>query len=87
MAHHDSAKKRIRSDARKYARNRSYMSQVRTAVKKVKAAAASGAPEETVQKLFIDAQSQLNKAATKGLLHKNNASRRVSRLAALISKK
>lgn len=86
MAHHKSAKKRIRSDARKSAVNSSYMSKVRSAVKKVKSAAAAGETGESIQKLFVQAQSQLNKAVTKGLLHKNNASRRVARLSALLSR-
>ncbi|MFW7378027.1 MAG: 30S ribosomal protein S20 [Oligoflexus sp.] len=86
MAHHKSAKKRIRSDARKNEVNTAYMSKVRSAVKKVKNAATAGESGETLQKLFVEAQSQLHKAATKGILHKNNVSRRISRLAALVSK-
>lgn len=85
MAHHKSAKKRIRSDARKNMRNRSYLSTVRTAVKKFKLAAGSDTPKEELAKLFKDAQSMLHKAATKGIIHRNNASRRVGRLSALMS--
>ena len=87
MAHHKSSKKRIRSDAKKNARNRSYMASVRTAVKKFKVAVSGEVAGEELSKLFQGAQSMLHKAATKGLLHRNNASRRVARLSALLAKK
>lgn len=87
MAHHKSAKKRIRSDARKTEHNGAKMSTVRTAVKKFKLAAKAGEPADKVEKLFVQAQSELHKAATKGILHRNNAARRVARLASLLAKK
>ncbi len=86
MAHHKSAKKRIRSDARKNERNKSYMSTVRTVVKKFRQAVAADPKSDEAKKAFIDAQSMLHKAATKGILHRNNASRRVSRLSAMLAK-
>lgn len=85
MAHHKSAKKRIRSDARKNASNKSYLSTVRTAVKKFKAAANGETSADELSKLFKNAQSMLHKAATKGIIHRNNASRRVGRLSALLA--
>ena len=86
MAHHKSAKKRIRSDAVKRDRNRAYLSSVRTAVKSFRKAAESGEKGESVEKLFKVAQKALSKAASKGILHENNASRKVSRLSAVLKK-
>lgn len=84
MAHHKSAKKRIRANARKNARNRTYMSSVRTAVKSFRAAVEGGQEGSKVQELFRNAQSMLAKAAAKGMLHKNNVSRRVGRLTQML---
>lgn len=82
MAHHKSAKKRAITSLKRRERNRSYLSAVRTAVKNFKQAAESE-KKENLDKLFQDAQSLLHKAATKGILHRNNASRKVARLAAM----
>ena len=84
MAHHKSAKKRIRSDARKNERNKSYLSSVRTAVKNFRVAVAADPSSDDTKKAFVHAQSMLHKAATKGILHRNNASRRVARLSAML---
>ena len=86
VAHHKSAKKRILTNAKKRSRNQSYISSVRSAVKKVRLALEKGLSEE-VAKLFIEAQSLLHKAASRGLIHKNNASRKVARLDALVKSK
>ena len=86
MAHHKSAKKRIRSDAAKYKRGHSYISSVRTAVKGFQSAVETGAAGEVVKASFVKAQVLLAKASTKGLLHKNTASRKTSRMAALLKK-
>lgn len=90
MANHKSAKKRARQDIRKNKINHNYIAGVRTAVKSFRAAAQDlidgvQADEKVVQGLFHKAQSKLMKAATKGVLHKNNASRRVSRLDAVLT--
>ena len=85
MAHHKSAKKRIRSDAAKNARRSSYISKVRTAVKGFQQALEKG-EGETVRSTFVNAQKLLAKASTKGLVHKNTASRKTRRLAALVKK-
>lgn len=86
MAHHKSAKKRIRSDAAKYKRGHSYIASVRTAVKSFQVAVEKGATADVVSSTFKDAQRLLAKASTKGLLHKNTASRKTGRLAALLKK-
>ena len=85
MAHHKSAKKRILTNAKKRVQNHSYISTVRTAVKKLRAAAAKGDLQD-IGTLFENAQSLLHKAASHGILHRNNASRKVARLAALVKK-
>ncbi len=88
MAHHKSAIKRIRRNNRANTRNRQYLSSVRTAVKKFRAAvlgAGQGSVDKAaVRPLFVEAQSMLAKAATKGILHKNNANRRIGRLSAML---
>ena len=79
MANTKSAQKRIRSNERKRVRNQAYKSQVKSAIKKAETLIFSGqASEEAVR----DAVSLLDKAAVKGIIHKNNAARRKSRLAA-----
>lgn len=84
MANHKSAEKRARQNLKKRDQNKSYLSQVRTVVKSFKAALSEmreGKVETAqVQTLLQKAQSALHKAAAKGILHSNNASRRVSRL-------
>ena len=83
MAHHKSAKKRIRSDARKNEFNKSYISTVRSAVRAFREAA-TGVNKEDPKPLLVKAQSLIAKAAGKGLIHKNNASRKISRLTKLL---
>lgn len=90
MANHKSAAKRARQSVKRNSRNRSYLSKVRTAIKSFQSGLdelreKQKSPEE-LQKLFVTAQSLLGKAATKGIVHRNNASRRISRLAARMAK-
>lgn len=80
MANTPSAKKRIRTNARKNARNKSYRSKVKTMIKRAEVAIVSAGTEATED--IRQAQRTLDKAAVKGIIHKNNASRRMSRLAA-----
>lgn len=79
MANTKSAIKRARQTAERTARNKSIKSAVRTYVRKARAAVAApdaAASEQSVR----DAVSQLSRAATKGTIHKRNASRRIGRL-------
>lgn len=77
MANSNSAEKRIRSNERKQQRNQMYRSRVKTLVRKAEQLIFSGqASEEAVK----EALSTLDKAAVKGIIHKNNAARRKSRL-------
>lgn len=84
MPNHKSAEKRVRGDAKKNSRNSDYMSSVRTAVKKLYQAVKDGEPE--VKTLLKQAQSLLSKAGQKGIIHKNNASRKVGRLTKFVAK-
>ena len=84
MANHKSAEKRIRQIEKRTAINRSRLSRVRSFVKKVETAIASGdkASAETALRL---AQPELHRAITKGVMHKNTVSRKLSRLATRIN--
>jgi small subunit ribosomal protein S20 len=84
MASHKSAEKRIRQIVKRTAINRARMSRVRTFVKKVETAIASG-DKDAARSAFQVAQPELHRAITKGLLHKNTVSRKLSRLATRIN--
>ncbi|HVB52608.1 MAG TPA: 30S ribosomal protein S20 [Candidatus Acidoferrales bacterium] len=79
MANTSSARKRIRSAARKHERNRRVRSSVRTAVVKARRVI-DGAEEGSREELLKLATSALDKASEHGVLHKRNVSRRKSRL-------
>ena len=84
MPHHKSAEKRLRQTEKRTIVNRSRMSRVRTFVKKVETAIASG-DKDAARSAFQLAQPELHRAITKGLLHKNTVSRKLSRLATRIN--
>jgi len=71
--------KRNRQNEKRRLRNRYYAGRARTFVKKARASIAAGDPEQAVQ-TTLAAVSALDKAAEKGVIHKNNAARRKSRL-------
>lgn len=79
MANHRSAVKRHTQSEKKKQRNKAYKSELRTATKKVVEAAVAGKTEEATKSLQT-AAVLLDKAVTKNVLHRNNASRRISRL-------
>ncbi|NLE52763.1 MAG: 30S ribosomal protein S20 [Chloroflexi bacterium] len=79
MANHKSALKRIRSNEKRRQRNRVWRSRTRTEAKQAVTAIQAGDLEEARQ-ATIEAIRVLDKAANKGVLHKNNAARRKSRL-------
>lgn len=83
MAHHKSAKKRIRRNARKAAVNRARLSRVRTFVKNVELAIESG-DKSQAQEAFVAAEPELQRGAARGVVHRNTASRKLSRLNARI---
>ena len=84
MANIKSAKKRVLVTKRNYDRNKSAKSSVKTAIKKVEAAVAA-ADKEAAAAALLEATAKIDKAATKGVYHKNNASRKVSRLAKAVN--
>lgn len=79
MANTRSAIKQIRSSARKRERNQVFRSRARTFVKKTRILIAEGKAEEARQEAQL-AISALDKAAEKGVIHKNRAARSKSRL-------
>jgi len=79
LAHTSSAKKRIRSSARRRERNRIFRSRARTFIKKTDRLIAEGKLDEATQ-AARQAASALDKAAVKGIIYKNNAARRKARL-------
>ena len=80
MANTVSAKKMTRKIAKRTAINRSRRSRMRTFIKKVEAAIAAGDRDAATAALRA-AEPELMRAAQKGIVHKNTASRKVSRLA------
>ena len=80
MANTSSAKKATRKIARRTAINKNRRSRVRSFIRKVEEALASG-DKSAAQAAFNAAQPELMRAASKGVVHKNTASRKVSRLA------
>jgi len=83
MANTASARKRIRQNERHAARNQARKSRVRTFVKKVEAAIAGGDKAAAAVALTA-AQPEMQRAASKGVLHLNTIARKLSRLSACI---
>lgn len=83
MASHKSAKKRIRQTAKRTVVNRNRISRIRTQVRKVEEAIASG-DATRAQEAFRTAQPEMMRGVSKGVLHRNTVSRKLSRLSARI---
>ena len=79
MANTKSAPKRNRQALKRRVRNQAVRTQVKSAVKKAREALASKDPAK-LQEALRAAERTLDKAASKGVLHKKNASRRIARL-------
>jgi len=84
LANIKSAKKRILVAQTKTARNKSIKSAVKTSIKKVEAAVNAKNKDEA-QAALTAAISTISKAANKGVYHKNNAARKVSRLTKMVN--
>ncbi len=80
MANHASALKRHRQSEKKRVRNAAVKSNLRSLIKKVRETVAAAKPEE-IKTLLGRTVAQIDKAVTGGVLHRNNASRKISRLA------
>ena len=85
MANIKSAKKRIKVIQTKTERNKAIRSKVKTAIKKVNAAIDANDKEAAVA-AFQAATIEIDKACSKGVFHKKNASRKVSRLSLAVNK-
>lgn len=79
MAHHASAKKRIRQTIKRTSVNRMRVGALRTSLRKVEEAIASG-DQAAAAAAFKAAQPLVARGAQKGVLHKNTAGRKLSRL-------
>ncbi len=84
MANIKSAKKRILVNRTKYERNKSAKSEIKTAVKKVEAAV-TASDKAAADTALIAAVKLIEMAGSKGIYHKNNVSRKVSRLTKLVN--
>ena len=85
MAYIKSAKKRILVIETKTLRNKVIKTKIKTLTKKLEAAIAAGDKAQAQERLKLTV-SEINKAASKGVFHKNNAARKVARLSKAVSK-
>ncbi|MCP4327537.1 MAG: 30S ribosomal protein S20 [Alphaproteobacteria bacterium] len=83
MAHHKSARKRIRRNAKREVINTARRSRIRTFVRKVEDAIKGGDKEKAAEALRA-AQPEIHRGVSKGVIHRNTAARRLSRLSARI---
>ncbi|MBN9612559.1 MAG: 30S ribosomal protein S20 [Actinobacteria bacterium] len=84
MANIKSQLKRIKTNAKATERNKAYKSELRTVVRQTRAAIAAGDKALAEQKLQ-HASKKLDKAVSKGVIHKNQAANRKSKLAAKVA--
>jgi small subunit ribosomal protein S20 len=85
MPNIQSAKKRMRQEEKRRARNKSVKSTVRTYVTRARAAIVTAADDPQTEEAIRAAVSELDSAVSKGVLHRNNAARRKSRLMARLN--
>jgi small subunit ribosomal protein S20 len=83
MANTAQSKKRAQQTERRYIVNKARRSRIRTFLRKVEEAIAAGNPEAAVAALRR-AQPELDRGVTKGVLHRNTAARKLSRLSARV---
>jgi small subunit ribosomal protein S20 len=80
-----SAKKRALQTVKRQARNQARKTSVKTAIKKVVLAIENNDVTDITRNLFIEAESKIAKAKNKGVMHRNTAARKISRLAKKLS--
>lgn len=85
MADHASARKRIRRNARRADINGARRSRIRTFIKKIELALTAG-DAKTAEEALKNAQPEIQRGVAKGILHKNTAARKISRLSAHIKR-
>ena len=83
MANTPQSKKRARQAERRYAVNKARRSRIRTFLRKVEEAIASG-DQDAAKSALRAAQPELMRGVTKGLMHKNTAARKMSRLSSRV---
>jgi small subunit ribosomal protein S20 len=83
MANIQSAKKRVRRNARRTVINHARMGRIRTFIKRVETAI-EGGDKDAAQQALKAAQPEIMRGVTKGVLHRNTASRKVSRMSARV---
>ncbi|MHA6327101.1 30S ribosomal protein S20 [Roseivivax sp. CAU 1753] len=83
MANTPQSKKRARQNERRNAINKARRSRIRTQLRKVEEAIASG-DKDSAQNALKAAQPEVMRGVTKGIFHKNTASRKISRLSARV---
>ena len=84
MAQHASAQKQMRQSLKSRARNRKNVSQIKTQVKKLRAAIAAG-DASAAKKLLPETVGEIDRAVKKGVIHDNAAARYKSRLSRKIN--
>ena len=84
MANIKSQIKRIGTNRKATERNRAYKSELRTAIRRVRTAAEAGNKEQAASALAL-ASKKLDKAVSKGVIHKNQAAKRKSAIAKLVN--
>jgi len=80
-----SAKKRLRQSEKRRLRNRHYKGQMRSSIKQARKAIEAG-DWETAEEMLRRAYKAIDKAASKGVIHKNNAARKKARLMAFYNR-
>jgi small subunit ribosomal protein S20 len=85
MANHKSALKRIRQNEKRYARNRFWKSTLRTSIKQVRVAI-DGGDVQQAETALNEAIKTISHVASKGIIHKRTASRKVSRLTLAVNR-
>jgi small subunit ribosomal protein S20 len=83
MATHKSAEKRARQSVKRYQRNKSYKTRMRTLLKDLRALAATGIKDKVKQQLPM-ATSLIHKLVEKGIIHRNTGNRYLSHLSRLV---
>ena len=79
-----SAKKRVKVTETKTLQNKMFKSAMKTSVKKYKAAVAEG-NKELAEKTYLEAVGMVDRAVSKGIIHKNNAARKKSQYTKLLN--
>jgi small subunit ribosomal protein S20 len=84
LANHKSAEKRARQNLKRRIRNKSVKTRIKHITKVVRTATSEKSKEAPVVELKT-AQSEINKAAKKGVIHRRTAARKISRLSKLVN--